>query len=92
MPRKRKLTPVAVRKIFASSETAKSLGERYGVSQNMIYLIRSRRSHKALTKGLVAPKRSPGGRPKSSVVGTKGAIDALADALLDRLIARFRGR
>ena len=92
MARTRKLTPAAVRKIFSSSETAKALSDRYGVSQNMIYLIRSGRAHKALTKGLATPKRSRGGRPKSSVIGTKGAIDALADALLDRLIARFRGR
>jgi len=83
MPRKRKLTPAAVRRIFKSNETAKTLGTRYGVSQNMIYLVRSGRAHKKLTKALAGSKRSRGSDLKID-------INALADALLDRIIARLR--
>jgi hypothetical protein len=91
MPRKRKLTPAAVRRIFKSNETAKALGTRYGVSQNMIYLIRSGRAHQGLTKGLPARDRQRRGRP-ATAANVNIDIKALADALLDRLIARLRSR
>ena len=91
MPRKRKLTQAAVRSIFNSNETAKTLGARYGVSQNMIYLIRSGRAHQRLTNGLPARKRQRPGR-LSSAANMKIDINALADALLDRIIARLRKR
>ena len=92
MPRKRKLTPAAVRKIYQSDETAKVLGSRHGVSQNMVYLIRSGRAHQRTTKGLVAANPPRGRRPAFSAASAKIDIDALADALIKRIVARLRAR
>lgn len=91
MPRRRKLTNAAVRKIFKSDETAKALGAHHGVSQNMIYLIRSGRAHQKLTNGLAAPTRKRG-RGSSRVSDVQIDIKALANALVDRLIARLGKR
>ena len=68
MARRGKLKPAAVRNIFKSAETAKALGARYGVSQNMIYLIRSGRAHHKLTNGLAAPTRT---RDRRNVTRTR---------------------
>ena len=91
MARKGKLGSAAVRKIFKSVETAKALGSRYGVSQNMIYLIRAGRAHQKVTSGLAAPKRTRG-RRSAATPDARIDIDKLADALLARIIARLRGR
>ena len=89
MPRKRKLTPAAVRRIFKSAGSAKALAERYGVSTNLVHMIRQGRRHEKITAGLAAPKRV-GGRKASRPAEVKIDIRALADALLERLIARLR--
>jgi hypothetical protein len=91
MPRKRKLTPTAVRKIFKSREIAAAIAPQYGVSAGMIHMIRQGRRYHEITEGIIAPKRARG-RQKSLTVNPKVDIDALADAVLDRLIARLRGR
>ncbi len=91
MARKGKLGSAAVRKIFKSVETAKALGSRYGVSQNMIYLIRSGRAHQKVTGGLAAPKRTRG-RRSAQAPDARIDINKLADALLNRIVARLRGR
>ena len=91
MPRRRKLTNAAVRNIFTSQETAKALGARYGVSINMIYLIRSGRAHGKITAGLPAPKRTRG-RRAAVVRDVKIDVKALADALIERLATRLMGR
>jgi hypothetical protein len=91
MARKRKLTPATVRKIFKSAETGKALSAQFGVSQHMIYLIRSGRAHQKTTSGLEASKRARG-RKASRTPTAKIDVNALADALLDRIMARFFGR
>jgi hypothetical protein len=91
MARKRKLTPATVRKIFKSADTGKALAAQFGVSQHMIYLIRSGRAHQKTTTGLDTPKRSRG-RKASRVPSSNIDMNALADALLDRFMARFLGR
>ena len=84
MDRRRKISDSQIRTIFKSAETAKALGTRFGVSEQMVYLIRSRRVHDDVTKGL---KRGTAVRPAAS---TKIDTVALADAIIDRLIRRLR--
>lgn len=85
MDRRRKISDSQIRTIFKSPETAKALGRRFGVSEQMVYLIRSRRVHNQVTKGL---KRGTAVRPVSTKIDTV----ALADAIIDRLIRRLRAR
>jgi hypothetical protein len=89
MPRKHKLSAAAVRKIYTSKESAQSLSARYGVSPNSVYLIRQGRRRqdvtRSLTKGTVTRKRRA---PRRTVEPTD--MKALADAVLDRLIARLK--
>jgi hypothetical protein len=91
MPRKRKLTPAAVRKIFKSPETAAAMAPQYGVSTGMIHMIRQGRRYHEITEGIIAPKRARG-HQKFPTANPKFDIDALADAIVDRLIARLQGR
>jgi hypothetical protein len=81
--RRRKISDSQIRAIFKSPETAKALGRRFGVSEQMVYLIRSRRVHDQITKGL---KRGMPMRPVSTKIDTV----ALADAIIDRLLRRLR--
>jgi hypothetical protein len=81
--RRRKISDSQIRAIFKSPETAKALGRRFGVSEQMVYLIRSRRVHDQITKGL---KRGMPIRPVSARIDTV----ALADAIIDRLLRRLR--
>jgi hypothetical protein len=90
MPRKRKLTPAAVRKIFKSRETAAAIAPQYGVSAGMIHMIRRGRRYHEITEGIIPPKKTRG-RQKSLTANPNFDVDALADAILDRLIARLRG-
>ena len=85
MDHRRKISDSQIRAIFKSPETAKALGRRFGVSEQMIYLIRSRRVHDRITKGL---KRGTAPRPASTKIDTA----ALADAIIDRLVKRLRLR
>lgn len=85
MDRRRKITNSQIRKIFRSPETAKALGRRFGISEQMIYLIRSRRVHHGITRGLKRGTTSRSVSPKIDTV-------ALADAIIDRLIKRLRLR
>ena len=85
MDRRRKMSDSQIRAIFKSPETAKTLGRRFGVSEQMIYLIRSRRVHRDLTKGLA---RGRPARPASTKIDTI----ALADAIIDGFIKRLRLR
>ncbi len=87
MARRGKLTPSAVRKIFKSEATAAALSSQYGVSQNMIYLIRSGRAHQRIT-GTLTPAKTRLSRQAAR--GSRIDINALADALLDRLVKRLR--
>jgi hypothetical protein len=91
MPGRGKLSPAAVHKIFKSTDTAKVLGARHGVSQQMVYLIKSGRVHKKLTSGLTAPPRTRG-RRTARKPDVRSDINALADALLKRIIARLKRR
>ena len=56
MPRRQKLSAVAVRKIYTSKETAKSLSARYGVSANSVYLIRQGRRRPDVTGAFTTPR------------------------------------
>jgi len=80
-----------VRKIFTSKETAKALSTHHGVSVNMVYLIRSGRAHGKLTEGLPAPRRTRG-RRATYARDVKIDIKALANAVVDGLVARLAGR
>lgn len=89
MPRKHKLSPAAVRKIYTSKESAQNLAARYDVSPNTIYLIRQGRRRQDVTRSLPAAKANHR-RKASRATERKTEIDALADALLDRLMARLK--
>jgi hypothetical protein len=86
------LSPRVVRSIFESTESAPAAAKRHKVSANLVYLIRRRRIHKAVTEGLRAPRR-----PKSTN-GTRAPIDVyrLADAIskkvVKELVNRLRGK
>jgi hypothetical protein len=89
MARKGKLTPAAVRAIFKSTESALVMAKRFKVSANLVYLIRARRVHKAITARLKAPLRAERKKPMARM---NIDIDRLADAILKRIVDRFRGR
>ena len=88
MARARKLNSSKIRKIFQSPETAKALSRRFGVSTQMIYLIRSGGYYGDITKGL--KRAGKVGRDALHAVQPRIDINALADAVLDRLIKRLR--
>jgi hypothetical protein len=85
MARKSKLRPAQIRQIYRSTETAKALGTRYDISQQMIYLIKGGRVHKRITKGLTRRSKSAPAHTQATI-----DIDALADAIVNRLIKRLR--
>jgi hypothetical protein len=89
MPRKHKLSDAAVRKIYTSKVSAKDLSVRYDVSPNTIYLIRQGRRRQDVTRTLPAAKVSRREKVSRGPEG-KADIDALADALFDRIVARLR--
>jgi hypothetical protein len=88
MARKRKLNSAQIREIFRSREPAKALSQQFGVSQQMIYLIRSGRYYADITGG---PKRARKAS-RSALLSAQPSVDvnALADAVIDRLIKRLR--
>jgi hypothetical protein len=53
----------------------------------MVYLIKSGRAHERFTKNL---KRGSKLRPAAGRYGAAINVDALADAIIDRLIKRLR--
>ena len=91
MARPGKLTPAAVRAIFKSTESAPKVAGRFGVSTNLVYLIRQRKIHKKVTATLASPSRANG---RSRRVPSASGVDvkSLADAIIDRLIARLSSR
>jgi hypothetical protein len=93
MARPKKLTPAAVRRIFKSTGSAPTIAKQFGVSANLVYLIRTGRIHKKATVAMAAPARP---RERQRATGGSANIDvkALADAIIDRLSARLfsRGR
>lgn len=82
MDKRRKISDPDIRQIFKSSEPAPVLGKRFGISEQMIYLIRSGRVHARITQGI---QKAPARQAAASNVDTI----ALADAIIDRLIARL---
>ena len=87
MDRRRKISDSQIRAIFTSTKTGSVLSKRYGVSEQMIYLIRSGRVHSALTKGLKPPPR-----PSPSRATKTDMIEALAEAIVNKLVQRLRAR
>ena len=89
MPRKSKLSAAIVRKIYTSKEGVKDLAERYGVTPNYIYAIRQGRSRKDVTGAPIATKVRRG---RKAIPASEGGMDinALADALIDRIVARLK--
>ena len=87
MARKSKLRPAQIRQIYRSQETAKALGERYGLSPQMIYLIKSGRAHDKITRGVKRGTRKVARRKTKEAALN---INALADAIIDRVIKRLR--
>lgn len=85
MDRRRKINDSQIREIFKSPERASALSKRFRISEQTIYLIRSGREHRGITQGL---KRGTATRAPAVNVDTI----ALADAIIDRLIKRLRGR
>jgi hypothetical protein len=88
MDRRRKVSDQAIRQIFVSKEPASVLGRRFHISEQMVYLIRSRRAHAAITHAL---HRNTAGAKKPPVL-TKADVAALADAIIERLVKRLAGR
>jgi hypothetical protein len=88
MDRRRKVSDQAIRQIFVSREPASALGRRFHISEQMIYLIRSRRAHASLTNAL---RRDTTNLKKQPVL-TNTDIAALADAIIERLVNRLAGR
>lgn len=89
MPRKSKLSPAAVSRICASKESAKDLAARYGVTASYVYSIRRGRGRKDVAGAPPAAKVRRGQKPIRARNGEMD-INALADALVDRLIARLK--
>jgi hypothetical protein len=89
MARAKKLRPAAVRTIFTSTEPAPKLASRYKVSANLVYLIRQGKIHKAVTQGLHPPAR---GRRQDAMRNRGIDTKALADAIIDRFLARLFSR
>jgi hypothetical protein len=85
MDRRRKINDSQIRAIFLSAENTSVLSKRYGVSGQMIYLIRSGRVHGGITKGLRAPIRTNASRASKT-----DSTEALADAIIDKLVKRLR--
>jgi transposase-like protein len=88
MARARKLTPAAVRAIFKSTESAPKVASRFGVSTNLVYLIRQEKVQKKVTAKLATPSRA---NSRSRRVPSVPNIDvrSLADAIIDRFMARL---
>ena len=88
MARAKKLTPAAARAIFKSTESAPKVAARFGVSTNLIYLIRQGKIHKKVTAKLATPSRVNG---RSRLAPSVANIDikSLADAIIDRFMARL---
>jgi hypothetical protein len=88
MARVKRLKPATVRTIFKSTEAAPRVAVRFGVSTNLVYLIRQGKIHKKITARLTRPARTTlRGRPSSIAANIN--IKVLADAIVDRLVARF---
>lgn len=87
MAKKRKLAPAVVRTIFKSTDSAPAVARRFKVSANLVYLIRSKRIHKAVTARLKAPLRRATARARIQI-----DIDRLADAIVKRIADRLRGK
>jgi hypothetical protein len=88
MARKRKLTSPQIRRIFQSPKTAKALSLQFAISPQMIYLIRSGRYYGGITRGLKRATKDARGVQRS--LGSRIDLNALADAIIDRLIKRLR--
>jgi len=86
----RKLSPAQVRAIFTSRDSAVEVAKKFKVSQNLVYLIWSRRVHAAITKAIRKPRRTRTVKRMSGQVRSSIDIDKLADAIVKRLIARLR--
>jgi hypothetical protein len=91
LARRRKLTPKAVRAIFKSLESAPQAARQFKVSTQLVYLIRAKRIHKAVTARLKAPMRVARGQ-KIPRPAFKIDIRALADAIVESLAKRLRAR
>jgi hypothetical protein len=83
MDRRRKVSDSDIRQIFRSAEPAPVLSKQFGISEQMVYLIRSGRAHSRITQGLHKPTAT-------RAAADKVVIIAIADAIIDRLIARLR--
>jgi transposase len=88
----RKLTVAQVRSIFKSKEPAADVAKRFDVSANLIYLIWSRRVHKAATEAIRKPIRRRARSLRKDIGGgpIRIDIDKLADALMKRFVSRLR--
>ena len=89
MPRRQKLSDAAVRKIYASKDSAKELSTQYGVSVNTVYLIRQGRRRQDVT-GASAARRVGARRQVRRPAERPVDINALADAVIDRLLKRLK--
>ena len=91
MARPKKLTPAAVRRIFKSTGSAPTIAKQFGVSANLVYLIRNGRIHKKVTGAMAAPARARGRRGSADTAANIN-VNALADAIIDRLSVRLFSR
>lgn len=81
----KKLSARVVKSIFQATESAPTTARRFKVSPNLVYLIRARRIHKAVTEGLRAPRRATRGRRQAGA-GMRLDMNKLADAVAKRVL------
>lgn len=99
MPRRKarhshKLSAKQVKTIFLAREPADKVAAKFKVSPNLVYLIRARRIHKAVTQNIRKPirkRRKLGGAASSGPRGqVRIDIDQLADTILKKFFTRLR--
>jgi transposase-like protein len=91
----KRLSPRIVRAIFQSAESAPATAKRYGVSPNLVYLIRGRRIHKATTMGLKSPqitRREGRKQPAARRIDVDRLVDAISRNVVRELENLLRGK
>jgi hypothetical protein len=98
MPRKtkrRKLVPARVRATFKNHEPVATTATKFGVSPNLIYLVRARRIHPTTTQKMRAPRRVRH-RRWMIVLARRAAVridlERLANRIVRNFLKRLRGR
>ena len=97
MARHKKLTARVVKAIFLAPAGAAETALKHKVSQNLVYLIRARRIHKAITEGLRSPRRATRRRRSDNAaprlrIDMNRLADAISKRVVKQLVDRLRGK